>query len=449
LSFQQSFKWNKYNKVQYFDLSFCSWNFCLQNAEAVVIKQGVIRNEMKTALTTDDDQFNRENQSAGEKLQLFSVRFVCNILVLGVLGGFFYGLYILFQRTPVMLSDLKCPSSDAEDTSDTGELVLCFLVEYMASITITLANTILPAVFNAIIKYEKYTPKTHLLVNLGRNISIRIASLVLTIASQYQIANCDYSCLGPESDRLVACSDPNLGAACSNSQLTESSCRRGICWENYVGQQFFKLTLIDFIAQVSLMIVDIFRSRFQEISFDVTKHVLDIVYSQTICWMGLFFAPLLSLVTFIKFSAVFIIKIVYIKSLCTPEKSFYQASRISSIFKYFLLLGFVVSVIPLGLFITKVTPSNACGPFNSQPDYYNVVISLIEKWNWTTGKNIIYFVGQMTSLYIMLAVLLLLIYYYWAQATAQADLCNRIEDKLSSISQQKKILIGELSKKEN
>ena len=39
MSFRQSFKWNKYNKVQFFDLAFCNWNFCLENSAAVNIKQ--------------------------------------------------------------------------------------------------------------------------------------------------------------------------------------------------------------------------------------------------------------------------------------------------------------------------------------------------------------------------------------------------------------------------
>ena len=34
------------------------------------------------------------------------------------------------------------------------------------------------------------------------------------------------------------------------------------------------------------------------IEFSIPKHTLDIIYSQTICWMGLFFSPLISLITF-------------------------------------------------------------------------------------------------------------------------------------------------------
>ena len=51
---------------------------------------------------------------------------------------------------------------------------------------------------------------------------------------------------------------------------------------------------------------------FGVIQFNVTKHVLDIVYSQTICWLALFFAPLITLVTVLKFIVVYYLRIFYI-----------------------------------------------------------------------------------------------------------------------------------------
>ncbi|XP_023343513.1 transmembrane channel-like protein 7 isoform X2 [Eurytemora carolleeae] len=290
---------------------------------------------------------------------------------------------------------------------------------------------------------EKYSPKVDLLVNLMRSITLRIASLVLTIAAQYQLNNCDYACIGDviSGSTLQACSNSNLDIP--------GLCKRGICWENSVGAQYFKLTLLDFIVQLVLMVVDLARSKCcaGNISFDVTKHVLDIVYSQTICWMGLFFAPLLSLVTFIKFVLILFIKIIYIKTVCTPQDSFYQASRISSIFKYFLLLGFWVSVIPLSLFIGYITPSNSCGPFkyHTEDGYYGVVLDKLEKISWAPAQNILYLLGQMTTLYLIFSGVLLLIYYYYAQATAQGDLCTRIEKELNQISMQKKELVSRIS----
>ena len=48
------------------------------------------------------------------------------------------------------------------------------------------------------------------------------------------------------------------------------------------------------------------------VTFDVTKHVLDIVYSQTICWLALFYAPLIVVVTLLKSFVVFYIRLFYV-----------------------------------------------------------------------------------------------------------------------------------------
>ena len=107
--------------------------------------------------------------------------------------------------------------------------------------------------------------------------------------------------------------------------------------------------------------------------------------------MGLFFAPLLSIVTFIKLLFIFYLRIWYLKYLCTPSKSLYevsrywiifkilysnhQASRTSSLLKIFLLVSFVSAFIPLAYIIGLHVPSNACGPFRGkEPNFYTGVV---------------------------------------------------------------------------
>ena len=48
------------------------------------------------------------------------------------------------------------------------------------------------------------------------------------------------------------------------------------------------------------------------ITFDVTKHVLDIVYSQTICWLAMFYAPLIVVITLLKSFVIFYIRLFYV-----------------------------------------------------------------------------------------------------------------------------------------
>ena len=97
--------------------------------------------------------------------------------------------------------------------------------------------------------------------------------------------------------------------------------------------------------------------------------------------MGLFFAPLLSLITLIKLLLMFYLRLNYLKSLCEPTKSYYEASKTSSLLNMFLLVSFAISFVPIAYIMGGMQPSNACGPFRSTSEevyYTGVVWALIE-----------------------------------------------------------------------
>lgn len=96
-----------------------------------------------------------------------------------------------------------------------------------------------------------------------------------------------------------------------------SDCPRPWCWETYVGQQLYKLTILDLIIMfLSTFLVNFplkcighklmrgsrLGAAIGDIEFVIPKHVLDIVYGQTLCWLGMFYSPLLPAVTCVKLS---------------------------------------------------------------------------------------------------------------------------------------------------
>ena len=44
----------------------------------------------------------------------------------------------------------------------------------------------------------------------------------------------------------------------------------------------------------------------------MSKHVLDIVYTQAICWLALFYAPLISIVTVVKCLLIYALRIFFV-----------------------------------------------------------------------------------------------------------------------------------------
>ena len=111
--------------------------------------------------------------------------------------------------------------------------------------------------------------------------------------------------------------------------------------------------------------------------FDVPKHVLDIVYSQTICWLAVFYAPLFLLATVLKTIWLYVFRMFYIRAvmlyvksfpyfkfkhyffqICSPSSLPYSAARASSLFKYCLLLSFSLVVVAVGFSQSEVTTRN-------------------------------------------------------------------------------------------
>jgi transmembrane channel-like protein len=167
----------------------------------------------------------------------------------------------------------------------TGDRLLKLFFEFMPSLMIVSLNLLLPLLFSFLVTFEHYSPIMVVRISLMRTVFLRLSSLGVLGASIYTLVSC-------EDGRSEQCT-------CNGSDT--------LCWETYVGQQFYKLAVTNALTGIAVTFFINFprallakhgeNYRFfrfiGEQQFELPNHVLDVVYSQTLCWIGSFYAPLL------------------------------------------------------------------------------------------------------------------------------------------------------------
>lgn len=164
--------------------------------------------------------------------------------------------------------------------------------------------------------------------------------------------------------------------------------------ETYVGQQLYRLCIFDFFVTivitlfVELPLALIFRRSVKPTSrlncianpeFNLVGSTLDMVYSQSICWLGMFYCPILPLITTFKCFVVFYVKYFSLLIYSSPPNRVYGASSSTSLFMNVLLVSFIACVLPLGYHVTSLHPSVSCGSFRGFDTVWSAVSNEVIK----------------------------------------------------------------------
>ena len=225
--------------------------------KSVLIQRSDVFGKIRLTLSRLDRRREMEQQSVSERRKIILTRILINFIILIILGSIAFLIYWLTAiKAPDLLNE-ECISSTNEIQIDYTDInyLKCLSIEYLPSIFVTFSNLAIPFVFTKLINYEKYEANTKLSLNLFRSIFLRLASILVTLISLQRKVNCDYSkcsfdSIDPGFATLSNCTE---GAefthqSCANEK--DQPCSKPICWETYVGEQLYKLTIVDFIVQV-------------------------------------------------------------------------------------------------------------------------------------------------------------------------------------------------------
>lgn len=409
---------------QYCNLIFAGWDFCIHNEKAAVMKKKVIYNEVKGCMEAEKLEDEKKNRTKEERTKLIAIRTFVNLIEICILIGCGTAIYFVFTISSELRNDL------GDD-----EAVLSLLYGFLPSITIVFLNVVVPLIFKFLVSYERYSPNFVINILLIRTVFLRLASLIIFYASMYTIISCE-----PKENECAS-----------------SECKTPMCWETFVGQHIYKLALTDFATHILLTFVVNFprslldkksKSKFAQFigeqTFDLPKHVLDIIYTQTLCWLGSFYAPMLPAMFVVIFIFMFYIKKFACLVNSKPSNVIHRASRSNSMFMIILLVSFIVALLPVAYTIGEIRPSMSCGPFRN----FQTVWSFVSDSFLSTPQWIQNILDILTSAFFAVPafiILVLCLYYFTAVNSANRHMVRILKDQLVLEGHDKQFLLERLS----
>ncbi|NXD01983.1 TMC6 protein, partial [Certhia familiaris] len=391
---------------------FCAWDFKVIQRHSVKLQCENICTQLKELLVKQRSR--SQSQSRCQRLGRGIVMLLAWLLALGFASCCVLAVHYFLEHMHVV-------------TRGSGrwqqEAILLVL-----PLVVSLLNALMPHLYNLLAMWEKQdSPVTQVYVAIIRNLILKMLVLFLLC---YQWLS-----------RSVICS-------------TEE------CWETCVGQELYRFMVMDFIFTlldtlfgelIWRLILEKRLKTKQRPEFDVARNVLDLIYGQTLTWLGVLFAPLLPAVQMLKLLLLFYIKKTSLMQNCQSPSKPWQASRMSTVFISLLCFPFFLGAAAfLTYTIWSVQPSETCGPFRGLETIYKSVnwwMLVLEKSN----PNITWFAwvyqhlfDNTCLLFFMSVALTVAIYFNIQVVRGHQQVICRLREQIAKEGEDKEFLIQKL-----
>ncbi|CAL8330196.1 unnamed protein product [Lota lota] len=315
----------------------CSWDFSVTNEKAVRQRKNNLRIQLKETMS---EKIQRKGLTPAEKMKHFGIHLGAWFISTSLAFGCGSAIYFLSQYEQQQTAD----KDDWSLQHEAETLLVPFVV--------SLVNLVVPLFYSLFNKFELYSnQRRQIYALIVRNVILKMSILgILCYFWMNEVAN------------------------------------KFSCWESMVGQALYRLVIVDFFFMMLGSFFGEFLSnvigtrlipRLGVPEFDVARNVLDLIYAQTLAWIGIYFSPLLPVIQIFKFLVLFYLKKVSLMQNCQPPLRVGRAAQMKTIFIALLFFPSFVGSLSLVAYTSwSLTPSKHCGPFQG----LNNTFSVVELW---------------------------------------------------------------------
>ncbi|XP_067912293.1 transmembrane channel-like protein 7 isoform X1 [Heterodontus francisci] len=426
--FKQSFIRSEDRFQSFCNKIFAGWDFCITDQHAAKLKHNSLLYELKTDLDEERIKQKIADRTKKEKCRIYLLRALLNLLVVMILATCFYCIY---------KSTIYSRKESGTTPDDVESFTYNLIIEYLPSIVITAANFITPLLFERIIRFEDYSPGFEIKFILIRSVFVRLANIIVLLVTLWS--------------QITTCDDSNCHICGYNHNLYP-------CWETRIGQEMYKLMIFDLIIITSVTLFVEFPRKlivtyctgvpfkwWGQQQFAVPQNVLEIVYGQTICWVGTFYSPLLPGIATIKYIIMFYLKKISLMNNCCPSTRPFRASSSKFFFLAVLLIGLPLACVPILFSVAVIKSSKSCGPFVNYNTSWDIIPQTVD--SLPKGlKNLLNGLGSDAFAVPFFVFVCLILFYLVALAGAQKRVVNQLRDQLAMQGRDKQYLIKKLTK---
>ncbi|XP_044202060.1 transmembrane channel-like protein 6b [Thunnus albacares] len=419
-SFGQSFRIGKSHSILAMKV-FCCWDFKVLKKTSVELMSDNIYIQLKELLA--EVSHKQVKNTMCQKLWRLTVHGLAWTICIASTTACAAGIYYF---SDYMHKNLQQSSRNASQDPLLNEASLLAL-----PVVVSLINLLLPGLFNLAAWMEEYdSPSIRTYVAIGRNLMLKVSILGVLC----------YHWLG-----RVATDPGSIGLK---------------CWESFVGQELYRFLLMDFIFTLldtlfgeflwRLFSEKVLKRRRNPV-FDIARNVLELIYGQTLAWLGVLFTPLLPAVQILKLLLLFYIKKSSVMMNCQAPRKPYRVSQMTTIFITLLCFpSFLGASVSVTYTMWSITPSSSCGPFRELKTMFQAGkrwVEELEKDNPNLSllaRAHSYLVENPFFLFVGAGIFLIVIYFHSQVVDGQRKIISLLQEQIENEGEDKKFLITRL-----